>query len=122
MTAREGLAETLKPMLPKGWNLIPYQDNTDTLSDVTVMLKQTSLTKFPGAPLGSYLSEFIVTVVDPTIDPAKAEDRLDDEVHELLAALDGINNTLWSRAEKVLFNETHLAWDITVQVVTRKES
>lgn len=120
-TAREQLAAVLAPLLPTDWKLIPYQDSVDTLSDVTVMLKLASVEKHPSAPLGAYLARFTITVVDPSQDPQKAEDRLDDELLALLAALDSLNNSLWSTAEKVLFQDRYLAYDIAMQVVTRKD-
>lgn len=122
MSVRDELAAALTPLLPAGWKLIPYQDSVDTLNDVTVMLKLASVEKHPAAPLGAYLTKFTVTVVDPSKDMGKAEDRLDDELLALLAALDGINNSLWSTAEKVLFQDAYLAYDIAVQVVTRKDA
>lgn len=121
MSARTEIAAALKPLLPKSWKIVPYGDSLDVVSNVTVMVKLTRIEKVPTAPLGAYLSHFTITVIDPSTDPAKSEDRLDDEVHALLAALDGINNTLWTQAEKVLFSETNLAWDIQAQAVTTKE-
>ena len=121
MTARQQLATAIAPLLPATWKLIPYQDSIDTLSSVVVMLKLESIEKAPSAPIGAYLAKFTVTIADPSTDPKNAEDRLDDEVLALLAALDALNSTLWSTATKVSFNSTNLAYDIAVSVVTRKD-
>lgn len=118
MSARTQLAESLAELLPAGWRLIPYQDSVDELDTVVVMLKHSTLAKLPTAPLGAYLSTFTVTIVDPHTDAELAEDALDDGVLELLAALDQINSSLWSTAEKTLFQDRYLSWDVPVQVVT----
>lgn len=122
MSARKELANTLKPLLPKAWRLVPYADNLDTLDRVVVMIKQTQIERLPAAPIGTYRTSFVVTVIAPQSDSEKAEDELDDGVHEVLSALDSINNSLWSSAEKVLFSDSNLAWDIAMQVVTRKDN
>ena len=120
MTARAQLAAAIAPLLPTDWQLIPYQDSLDTLSSVVVMLKLENIEKGPTAPIGSYLTNFTVTIADPSTDPEKAEDRLDGDVISLLAALDAINFTLWRTATKVMFNNNNLAYDIAVSVVTNK--
>lgn len=120
-TLRAQLAAHLRPLLPKAWKIIPYQDSLDTLSTVVVMLSQKTIEHSPALPNGAHLVTFTVTVIDPSQDPKVSEDRLDDEVHALLYALDQLPALAWDRAEKVQFSDTHTAWDISLTVTTTKD-
>ncbi|ONI63907.1 hypothetical protein ALI44B_04585 [Leifsonia sp. ALI-44-B] len=119
---RHVLERALKPLVtahPK-WRIIPYQRNVDALSGVIVMLKQKRITRLPEAPDGLHAIEFTATIVSPKTDTTAAEDELDDGVNALIHELDlaGIG---WADAEKVKFDDQHLAYDITLTVTSNKE-
>ena len=120
MTARKQLEVQLRKLIPKAWRLIAYQDSLDAISNVTVMLKQESITKAPFAPQGAHLVTYTVTLIDPATDPKKAELALDENVNDLLYKLDTVEWIMWSRAEKVQFAEFNMAYDISLEVITRK--
>ena len=120
MTARKQLEVQLRKLIPKAWRLIAYQDSLDAISNVTVMLKQESITKAPAAPQGAHIVTYTVTLIDPATDPKKAELALDENVNDLLYKLDTVEWLTWSRAEKVLFADFNMAYDISVEVITRK--
>lgn len=116
---RHVLKAALKPLLPRGWKIIPYQNNPDTPSSVVVMLKLLRIARMEEAPDGAHTLEFTVTIISPHDDIEKAEDALDDQVLELTFALDTLG-ILWTAAEKVIASD-RLAYDITVTLVSTKE-
>lgn len=120
-TIRAQIEASLKPLLPKAWTIVPTQRTLDVFTKPVVMLKQDRIEHAPTAPLAAHLVSFIVTVADPNSDPAAAEDDLDAEVSELLLALGAIDYLNWTEAQKVLFQDRYLAYDITLQAITRKD-
>ncbi len=118
MSIRQQLTADLKKALPKGYRLINHQDTVDALSGTLVVLKQQSVTKEPSAPQGTYRFSYVATVVTPNDDLSKAEDSLDDNLADVLFALDGLSYVLWTEAQKVNFNESYLAYDINLSVLT----
>jgi hypothetical protein len=121
---RGWVTDQLKPLLPRGWDLIPYTRVVDAITVPTVMVKLQTITRLPEAPMSSHITAYTVTIVNPAADPGEADASLDDDISELLHALDEIRNeaglpTLrWTRAERVAFSDTYLAFDITVEVIT----
>ncbi|TFC94572.1 hypothetical protein E3T28_14820 [Cryobacterium sinapicolor] len=120
MTARQQLEAELRKLVPKTWKIVAYQDGLDTLDKVTLMLKQSAIEKAPAAPQGAHIVSYVLTLIDPALDAQKAEIALDASVDDLLFKLDGIQWLTWSRAEKVQFSDTNMAYDVTVEVITRK--
>lgn len=122
VSPRDYLEAQLKPLLPRTWKIVPVQRNLDALSRVTVMLKQQKISKEPSAPLSHHLLDFIVTVICPNTDVATAEVKLDDQVDDLIFAIDATKNVRWTDATKVVFgNAEYPAYDITVQVLSQKK-
>ncbi|MET4053588.1 hypothetical protein ABID81_002966 [Frigoribacterium sp. PvP054] len=119
-TTRQQLADALKPALPAAWVLVPYSRNLDVLSKVTVMLHASRIERAPAAPMGALVSQFTITVIDPQDDPTRAWGALDDEVMELIFALDELG-VQWTAAEPVLV-QNNLGWEITIDIVSRKET
>jgi hypothetical protein len=122
MSVRSQLEEALRAVIPTAWKLIPYQDNVDTLDAPLVMFKQSTITKAPEAPRGAYLFNYVITLVNDQTDPQKAENALDDDVETLFAILDGLRAMVPMEATKVLFQDTYMAYDITLKILTRKDS
>lgn len=117
---RKALAALLRPKLPRAWKIIPYQTNIDTPDRVVVMLKLESIVRTPAAPLGAHDVKFVVTIVSPLTDVEKAEDALDAQVDALLHKLDELG-IAWTIAEKVKFDDQHLAFDISLTLTSTKE-
>lgn len=119
---RSQLVDALTPVLPGSWELVPTQRTVDTLSHPIVQLSQISIRRDPNAPQSSaLLTTFTLTVVDPLTDPERAEDNLDDEVLTLIFALDGLGWLRWTDATKVIWQDSHLAYDITIETLTRQD-
>lgn len=117
-TSRQQLVALLTPLLPKAWKVIPFQRDPGVLSQVTVMVHMTNISQSPAAPRGALLSEYTVTVMDPQTDPDRSQGALDDEVLELIHAIESLHGgVVWDSAEPVLvFNS--LGWDIKVTATT----
>ena len=119
---RQWLLNTIKPLVPTEWRVLPNQVDPKTIDRVTVLFKFVGLTRLPEAPTGWLLNELVITVLDPHSDHVLAEDALDDDVLQLVTALDSIPQMAWTKAAKVLAFDTYLGWDITAQILTQKEA
>ncbi|PPI28202.1 hypothetical protein [Rathayibacter sp. AY1B5] len=119
-TVRAQLSEILKPLLPKGWVIIPEQRDPGVITNSTVLLKQERISKLPASPIGSLQTSFILTVLTPHADTARAEDDLDDAVLELTTALDSLNGVDWTEAQKVISGD-YLGYDISLFIITKKD-
>lgn len=120
-TLRAWFSSQVKPLLPAGWRYIPNQDTPSTITVVTVVYKLLEIEPLPEAPIGANRNTIVLTVLSPHEDDVKAEDALDNEVIELVTALDGHANISWSHARKVRDPKSdRLAWDIDVSVITTR--
>ncbi len=118
---RAALIGILEPLLPSDWRIVRSQQSLDRLQKPVVILKQNRIEKNPAAPQGMHEIFFVVTVVSPLENPTKAEDQLDGSTNALIHAIDESASLSWTSAEKVLFNEKYLAYDLNVQLVSKKE-
>lgn len=118
---RDWLEERLKDLLPSDWVIRKNQVQTGTLSKVTVTFKLMRIRKSPAAPAGELENEIIITIAHPSTDIVQAEDALDDQVIELLTAIDLTEGIYWTLAEKVQVGDTYLGWDITAQIYSQKQ-
>ncbi|CAG7618427.1 hypothetical protein ACFPZL_01145 [Leucobacter soli] len=116
---RKQLQDALEPHLP-GMKIIPAMRNVDVPDKPFAQLALTRLERLPAAPIGKHRATFVVTVVTPLSTPQRAEDDLDTLVGDLVYAIDGIDWLDWETAEKVTYGDRHLAYDVTVHAVTRK--
>jgi hypothetical protein len=118
-SARQQVVDAIAPVLPKSWRVVPYLTSFDALSQTTVMIHATSVERFPAAPAKTYQITFEATVLDPSKDPARVWDSLDDEVLEAIAALDTIDSLNWTGAEPVAYpaeEPRFFGWNITFTV------
>jgi len=121
---RRWVSDQLKPLLPRGWELVPYTRVLDAIEKPTVMVRLNSISRLPEAPMAAHITEYVVTIVNPAADPGQADAALDDDIADLLHALDQTRNEhglpvlRWTRAERVIYAETYLAFDISVEVIT----
>lgn len=118
MTARQQVVDAIAPVLPKNWKVVAYLTSFDAIDQTVVMIHATRVTKFQQAPQGTYTVEFEATVLDPSKDPARVWDALDDEVLEAIAALDSIDSLDWTGAEPVSISNL-FGWNITFSVPTQ---
>ena len=120
MSTRQVLLDALKPQLPKRWKLVPYQTNLDTVDVVTVMFKIKTIGRTPAAPRVNHTVTFTVTIIEPKDTPGTSDDALDDELDDLLFALDATDDLVWRSATRVTYNATNPAYDIDLDVITAK--
>lgn len=124
MSVRSQLEATLKPLLPKRWKLIPYQDNVDELETTTVMFKLLRMENATETPISAFKFTFAITVVEPGNDMVKVEAALDDHVEDLWQLLE--KKIPWTKptlAEKVGFGDpvTNIGFDITTEALFEKQ-
>lgn len=121
---RGWVIDNLKPLLPRAWSLVPYTRVPDAINRTTVIVGLRSIERLPEAPMASHVTEYVVTIASPAADPAQADEDLDDDIADLLHALDMLRDDSgrpilrWTRAERAVLSDTYLAFDITVNVIT----
>jgi hypothetical protein len=115
-TLREELRKRLTPVLPKGYVLRPNGLALETITKPVLQLKQLAMQPSAEAPMGSLTVEFVATMAVPQRNPQAAEDQLDDDVTEMVTALDQLPDLNWTRAQKVTAgpDDQYLAYDITI--------
>lgn len=114
-SARQQVVDAIKPVLPKNWKVVPYMTTLDTITETVVMIHATRVERFAQAPQGTYTIQFEATVLDPSKDPARVWESLDDEVLEAIAALDTIDSLDWTGAEPVAISNL-FGWNISFSV------
>lgn len=118
---RKSLAAALKPILPADWAIVPSGRSIDSIPSTTVQLKQLSIIRTPAAPSKSHTIEFVVTIAAPEQKTQAAEDRLDDQITDLLHALDDLS-IAWTTCQKVIVSaRRELGYDITLTITSSKE-
>jgi hypothetical protein len=119
---RTAVIDMLKPLLPKTWKLVPFETNLDELSPKTpvVVLKLQSIERHPSAPQGVRLVTYVLTIVEPKIEPGPADDALDDDLIRLLQAIDLLPGIQAGKATRVVSGD-HPAYDIDLTFSTLKE-
>ena len=107
--------------LPDEWRQIPEQHVPEVIDRETVVVKHTRIEKLPEAPVGHLRHEVILAVFIPNRDLARAEDRLDEAVLELLQAIDGHAQINWREAEKVVSSgNQYPGWELSLTVITQQ--
>lgn len=117
MSVRDDLVSELRTAAGPGVHVIPWQDSADELDRITIMVKQVSLEPLPAAPAGALQVNYVVTIASASIDAQTAETELDEFVPALLADLAPLSWFAWTTATKVLFQSTHLAYDVDAFVI-----
>lgn len=122
MSARSELVRALKEGLPpRRYQVIDHEVSLGTIAKPTVILKQSTLSMLPQAPMGKLLVSFTVTVASPSTDARRREIELDDDVLALCVALDAHPDVMWTEARKVAVTESVLGYDIDTQIAIDKE-
>lgn len=121
-SARQLLAEALKPQLPKQWQIVSGGRSVGQVPHTVVQIRQTAIMHPAAAPIATHEIELLITISAPEKLTGFAEDTLDLQVDELLHALD-IMNVRWTKCDKVTVSDsTRLAYDITVIATSQKEN
>ncbi|MGA1838462.1 hypothetical protein VD659_16205 [Herbiconiux sp. 11R-BC] len=120
---RQQLADMLKPLLPGNYRYVTSERDPGVLSAPTVFIRQRRIEPDPRIVTGSHLVTFAVTIATPLsgVDE-KAEDDLDEHTGTLLAALDALPYISWSTADKAVYTDTGISYDIALTIVTRKDA
>lgn len=102
VNVRQDVIKKLKPLLPKKWLIKPFNDLPDEVTTTSVVLSLQRYTRTKAAPRTSRTATFILTIVTPLTIPGPADDGLDDDVMDLLNAIDAVadTNLTWSSAER----------------------
>lgn len=120
VTVRSALVDGLRPLLPRGWKLVPYRTTTDDINQVTVWVKLETIGKLTEAPASGYLLvTFTVTVASTKASFTEADRDLDGRVIDLFDAIDSLPMIRRAEAKAVAVSDTHLGYDITVELVTQ---
>lgn len=119
------LQTAIEGILPATWKLTPWEALSD-LADVThVTMKVRSISRLPGAPLGSYQVDWVITVTSGDTSRQTADPTLFDDLIDFVLALDAEPNLSWLRwteATKTVGDDLErLAYDITVTTITKKD-
>lgn len=117
-TTRQQLVSHVKPLLPRGWKIVPYSRNLDRLAQTTVMFHATEIR--PGTSQGTHEVDFVVSISSPKTDSTNAQIDLDDDVLALVHALDTLPWLMFRQATPTTVQDA-LSWDVTVTVITRKD-
>jgi hypothetical protein len=113
-SARQQVVDAIAPVLPKAWKVIPYLTSFDNLDQTIVMIHATGIQRFASQP-ALWETTFEATVLDPSKDPGRVWDSLDDEVFEAVHALDTIAALNVTGAEPVAISNL-FGWNITFTV------
>lgn len=111
---RGALAAELADLLPKGWKWFDYTTALDAISSPTAILTLKSIEPLAEAPKTHRLATYTLTLVDPSGNPETREDSLDDEIVDLLGAIDEVRNLVWTTAERVIVGSAGLGYDVTI--------
>lgn len=120
---RRHVARLLKDVLdPLDYRIEPNQRIPDRISRPTAILKQQRIgraiqdgTVIPGGRIAG----FVLTLATKYETTVSAENALDDNVVDLLNAIDGIPNLRWTSAEKRILSEATNApcYDVELEFV-----
>lgn len=123
MSTRKQLATALKPLLPSKVKIIDVPRSIDGLevNRPVVLLYREKRAKAPNA-IGDYQDTFALWIITPGIDPARAEDALDDILDDVILAIDGIKWIQWTSADRSVFGDAQApAYRIDITVIANKE-
>ena len=119
--ARKFVADTLREQFPK-WRVIDNHATVDALDRITVFVAVTAVGRSDAAPMGAYDTTVTLTLASPKADNVSAaEDELEDALEALVLVIEDHFGTAWDEATKVTFQNTYLAWDVPVHVITSRK-
>lgn len=121
MDIRGWVLAGLKPALPKGWRLIPYGTDPGAIDRVTVLVWVESINREVNAPNTHRRVAYTLTVIEPKTEPGASDDALDNDLFDLLDALDESPNLTWSNGQRITWADSYPAYSITLEALIKKE-
>jgi hypothetical protein len=128
INVRKLITDTLKPLLPRTWRVLDRQPNLDTLSKPTVTIRIERIERAKEAPKVGRWYHGVLRITSPVQDIDRVDDALDDNIIDLLNAIDDLPATdtapqlVWTTAERgVVEGSTNFAFDISFAMFYRKE-
>lgn len=131
ISVRTVIIDTIKPLLPGRWRLLDNSPNLDTLDRVTVTTSIQRIERAPEVAKNARWYFGTLRVEEPSHDIDAVDDLLDDEIIDLLNAIDDLARAddapiiTWTTAERGVTKEEggNFAFDVTFKMLyTRKES
>lgn len=116
--ARKVLQSTLRPLLPAGWRFAASQQSTDNLSTPVVKLQATDIVRPDGAGRGVVAVQFTAAIFAPPTTTQTQEDAIDDQVLELIGAIEKAGLSWGAGVKTIDPNRANLAWEINNIPVT----
>lgn len=124
MTIRSDVATLITEALAGGpredTKVVTSERELGQLDRSAVLVRGATLARTPGAPLSHRNVGLTVTIVSAHQDLDYAEDDLDELVPDILDALDHQSILTWTGARKVAYDDTHLAYDVDIDVITER--
>jgi hypothetical protein len=121
-TVRETVVGQLRELLPDTWDVKGGQAKPAKLSRPTLYVNYAALDVLPAAPLAHISVEFVLTVGDFHEDLKLSEDAVDEQIIDLILALDAHPTLAWSRATKLrIEGNDALGWTLGVTTTARKK-
>lgn len=117
---RDVLAAALKPILPRDWAIKATGASIDDIPTTVVRIRQRTIKRLPQAPIGQHLVGLVIEVSAPEQGVQRAEDTLDEQIDDFIHALDTLK-IRWTGAEKVAPSQKRIAYEITLDVLSKKE-
>ena len=93
VNVRNYIINQLKPLLPKKWLVKAFNALPDKITTTSVVLVFESYARTTVAPRGPRTANFTLSIVTPQTIPGAADDALDDDVIDLLNAIDTLAET-----------------------------
>jgi hypothetical protein len=120
LSIRQYVIDQIKDLLPKTWVFQPAGNTPEVVTKPTVVLTIQTVERNKANPMGARLVSYTLTLIEPTLDPSKASEALDDKLLALLDALDEAVRTkssaiVWESASRGLSNG-NIGYDISIQV------
>jgi len=122
--SRDQIADALRDALDaKTWDVrakpLPISQPQAAITGVIVVERQTIT---PGPAQGLLSEDHHLWVIQPSKDPQVIEDRLDQNLEDVLTVIRTLPWMAFQSANRSTFQDEYHAWDITVQVATTIES
>jgi hypothetical protein len=127
VSIRKELAQAIRDheALPSTWKVIATQAVPQNPRQPYVFLYQSAVEPSPAAPNQWRLESFTVGLVEPSLDPEKVEDALDDDTEIVMDILESlpIPGLKWSEGKRVTFfdNAFH-GFQFNLTVTTEKDA
>ena len=116
MSARTEVAAHLKSTLPNSYKVQAWISTPDRVQGTVVMVYSETIRR--GLVKGSLSHDLVVWVLSGLEDPSKAENALDAALEATLDALDELDFSSWTEANRMTYGETIPGYKILIPVAT----